>query len=274
MKILIIGLGIIGGSYARGLKKKGHTIYGVDKNENTLKYAMENGFLSEASTDPKKFIHLADLIVIGLYPKQIIPFLEENHDLFRKGQIITDVCGIKGSICENAALLSLPASYVGSHPMAGREKIGIEFADEKIFIGANFLICPLSNTEAKAIEVVTQMANDLGFGNIHLITPAHHDRMIAYTSQLTHAIAVSLVNSETAIDVTSFIGDSYRDLTRIAMINDKLWSELFLDNKTFLIGEIDSFIDQLNLLKSALISDNSEELKKIFKKSKARREVM
>lgn len=273
-KILIIGLGLIGASYAKGLSKKGYEVYGCDLSDETNEFAVSSGFVCAASKDPKDYIKIVDTIVIGLYPKDIVPFLLKYQPYFNENQVITDVCGIKSSICKIATNTALPAKFVGSHPMAGREKVGIKFADEKIFAGTNFLICPLEETDLAAIKVVEEIANALEFGFIHHITPEHHDQMIAYTSQLTHAIAVCLVNSESSVDVSKFIGDSYRDLTRIAMINEKLWSELFFDNKEALIQEIDNFEKEVLKLKMAILSQNDDMLKELFISSRKKREVM
>lgn len=274
MKITIVGLGIIGGSYAKGLSMKGYEVYGVDKDIDTIKYAMEHGFIKHGETTPYNLIPIADMVIIGLYPSAIIPFIKENLSLFKKGQIVTDVCGVKGPICYEATNLLKDALFVGSHPMAGREKIGIKFADEKIFKGTNFLICPIQETNPLAIKKVKDIAGALEFGKIHEISPEFHDEMIAYTSQLTHAIAVSLVNISNTEETIKFIGDSYRDLTRIAMINEKLWSELFLDNKAALIKEIEMFQNELEIVKKAISSENIDILEEKFISSRKKREVM
>lgn len=274
MIITIIGLGIIGGSYAKGLSKAGHTVYGIDKNLETIEYAKSKGYILDGSNEANQFVSMAELIVIGLYPNDVIPFIKSNLGLFKKGQVVTDVCGVKECICEEATSLLKDGYFIGSHPMAGREKVGIKFADENIFIGTNFLMCPIEGTNEIAIDVVSRMAKDLGFGHIHQISPKFHDEMIAYTSQLTHAIAVSLVNSANSDEVVKFIGDSYRDLTRIAMINEMLWSQLFIENKEALTGQIDSFISELELIKTAINSENLNLLKEKFISSKKKREVM
>ena len=274
MKITIVGLGIIGGSYAKGLSMKGYEVYGVDKDLDTIKYAMENGFIKHGETTPRNLIPMADMVIIGLYPSAIIPFIKENLSLFKKGQVVTDVCGVKGPICYEATKLLGETLFVGSHPMAGREKVGIKFADEKIFKGTNFLICPIEGTSEVAVSKVVEIAEALEFGKIHKITPEFHDEMIAYTSQLTHAIAVSLVNISNTEETIKFIGDSYRDLTRIAMINEKLWSELFLDNKAALINEIEMFQKELEVVKNAIFSENISVLEEKFISSRKKREVM
>ena len=274
MIVTIIGLGIIGGSYAKGLSKKGYTVFGVDKNLETIEYAKENGMIKDGSNKPEDFIPQSDLVVIGLYPNDVIPFIKENANLFKNDCVVTDVCGIKTSICYDATKLLANVNFIGSHPMAGREKVGVKYSDEKIFLGTNFLMCPVEGTNQKAIDVVCQMAIDLGFGKVHQISPEFHDEMIAYTSQLTHAIAVSLVNTNSNDQVTKFIGDSYRDLTRIAMINENLWSELFIENKDSLIQQIDDFIAELEYVKTAIEGEKIDVLKERFISSRKKREVM
>ena len=274
MKVTVVGLGLIGGSYAKGLTKKGYQVYGVDKNLETIEYAIKEGLIIDGGTNGDEFIPVSDLIVLGLYPNDVIPYIESNLHLFNEGQVITDVCGIKKSICYKATELLKKSNFVGSHPMAGREKVGVKFSDENIFKGTNFLLCPIEETKEKAISVVSQMAYDLGFKNVYNITPEFHDEMIGYTSQLTHAMAVSLVNSNNNPEVFKFIGDSYRDLTRIAMINENLWSELFIENKEELVKKIEEFVFELEKVKNAIISEDLDLLKERFVSSKKKREVM
>ena len=274
MKICIVGLGLIGGSYAMGLTSKGHEVYGIDKNIDTINFALNNGFIKFGTTSDYSILSEMDLIVLAIYPQSILNFLSENNHYFNKNQVITDVCGIKTSFVSKAALLSGEAIYLSHHPMAGKEKIGIEYADNNIFKGANFLITPIDNTPDSAIELLKGIALDLEFGRITVITPERHDKMIGFTSQLTHAIAVSLVNSDHDEETRSFIGDSYRDLTRIAMINEKLWSELFLENKTELLNHIENFEAELDILKKALKNDDKEKLNELFKHSTVVRKKM
>ena len=274
MKILIVGLGLIGGSYAMALSTKGHLVYGVDINEDSINYARDNMWINSGSTNPKDYIEKVDLIIICLYPQLIINFLKEYGYLFKENQIITDVCGVKSSFVEDAVKLAKPATYLSHHPMAGKEKMGIRFADSNIFIGANFLITPTEGISDKYILVLKNMAEEMGFGRISVMEPNRHDKMIGFTSQLTHAIAVSLVNSDHDIDTKKYIGDSYRDLTRIAMINERLWSELFLENKDALLSHIESFENELDILKNALYSNDKEKLNDLFRNStKIRKEM-
>ncbi len=273
MNILVVGLGIIGASYAKGLKDKGYTIYGVDIKEDTIKYALDNNIIDYGSIEASDYISKADLIILGLYPFAILEFLKKYNHLFNSNLVITDVCGVKRYFIYEAYELAKPAHYITHHPMAGREKVGITFSDPKIFNGANFLIIDYKVNENE-IDLLKNIAHDLSFGKISIISPEKHDKMIGFTSQLTHAIAVSLVNSDTEDDTNRFIGDSYRDLTRIAKINKELWSELFLSNKDYLINEIENFVTELAKLKKCLENDDDNTLKEIFEKAKDKREKM
>lgn len=274
MKVLIVGLGLIGGRYAYGLSNKGYEVYGCDKNIAAINYAKENKFIIDGKANASELIADMDLIILSIYPQAILSFLAENKEYFNSNQIITDVCGVKSSYITEATNLALPAVYCAHHPMAGREKVGIEYAKDVIFEGANFLITPTSNTPEFAVEAIRKIGEDLEFGKITVMSSDYHDKMIGFTSQLTHAIAVSLVNSDHDDNTKNFIGDSYRDLTRIAMINDELWSELFLENKDYLIKHIISFEYELAVLKKSLIDNNKDSLKALFKSStKIRKEM-
>ena len=274
MKILIVGLGLMGGSYAMGLSLKGHEIYACDINNESIEYAKNNNLIIDGSNDASKYIPEMDMIIIGLYPNYIVDFLKKHKSLFKKGQIITDLCGIKTYFLEEAQKNSGDAEYISHHPMAGREKSGVNYANIEMFKKANFLITPTKNNTTHAIEMMKALGLDLGFGRISVVTPEHHDEIIAYTSQLTHAIAVSLVNADTDVDSKNFIGDSYRDLTRIAKINEELWSELFFDNKEALLKKISDFEAELDDIKTALISGDKELLKKKFISSTKHRKEM
>lgn len=275
MKVLIVGLGLMGGAYAYRLKNKGYNVYAYDINEDAIKIAKEKNYIDDGSTNVLDYIEKADMIILCIYPQMIIEFLKENAKYFKPTQIITDICGVKSSFVEEATKLALPATYVSHHPMAGREKSGVEYSNEVKFEEANFIITALDDTNSVAIDILKKMGEDLGFKRITVIDPKNHDRLIGFTSQLAHAIAVSLVNSDDNPNETKkFIGDSYRDLTRIAMINDNLWCELFLENKDFLFEHIKRFEFELDILKQALANDDKETLKKLFKSSTKTRKEM
>ena len=274
MNILIVGLGLMGGSYAKGLTSAGHKVYGVDINKDSIKYAKDNNYIVDGSEEPSDFIKKSDIVILGLYPDQIISFLKKYNDEFYSGQIISDLSGVKTCFLDEAQSIIKNAEYISHHPMAGREKSGILYANVEMFKKANFLICPTGKNTKDAIDTMKSIGNDLSFGNISVVDPAHHDELIAYTSQLTHAIAVSLVNSDCEDDTKYYVGDSYRDLTRIAKINEVLWTELFFDNKEALIKKIDNFSKELDSIKEALLNDDKEALKKKFISSTKHRNEM
>lgn len=272
-KITIVGLGVIGGSYAIALSKIGYQVYGVDKDEESLSKALSVGAICKASTIPDDFFPQSDVIVLALYPDQIADFIKDNIALVKSSCIITDVAGLKSHFVDKIEkLLPDDISFVFAHPMAGREKKGFDYADDRVFKGANFIITPTSNTNLEAIEVVKALAHEIGFGQIKITTPNKHDDIIAYTSQLPHALAVALINSDCEDSETGkYIGDSYRDLTRIANINDALWAELFINNKTNLVSKITDFEKQLEAIKDAIQNEDYTVLKELFVKATKRR---
>jgi len=275
MKVLIVGLGLIGGAYAYRLKNKGYEVYASDLDIESINYAKEHSYIDDGSLDAKDFISKVDMIILAIYPQAILNFLKENSKFFNKNQIITDVCGVKSSFVVEATKLSKPAIYCSHHPMAGREKSGVKYSKECKFEGANFLVTPTRETPYSVVETLKKLGTDLGFKRLSVMDIYEHDRMIGFTSQLAHAIAVSLVNSDNNPDNTKlYIGDSYRDLTRIAMINDTLWSELFLENKDNLIKHIECFEKNLDVLKCALINDDKKTLESLFKSSTVIRKEM
>ena len=276
MKIVIVGLGVIGGSFALALKQAGYDdVYGVDTNAETLEKAEKMGIIRKGCKEGKAFFPEADLIILAIYPKLIRAFVEQNQALFKKGCIVTDTTGIKRPfIREITEALPEGVEFVFGHPMAGREKKGIDFASAEVFKGANYLITPTERNKEQSLAVIESLVKQLGFKRVRRITPELHDEMIGYTSQLPHAMAVALINSdEEGRDTGSFIGDSYRDLTRIANINETLWSELFFANKSALIEEIGQFERSLNDVKRALETGDEEALKALMRQSAARRRL-
>ena len=276
MKILIVGLGLIGGAYAKKLTELGHEVYGSNHRQPAIDFAISRSYIREGNVDPIKYLEFVDMVILGTYPSHIVDFLKRYNRFFREDLLITDVCGIKSSYISEATKLAKPATYLAHHPMAGREKIGIEYAHEVSFSKANFIITPIKghNYDEKYIDMLKKLGESLEFNHISILDTKSHDYMIGYTSQLAHAIAVALVNSDTKDDTKLFIGDSYRDLTRIAMINENLWSELFLENKKYLTENISNFIEQLEKIKDAIEDNDSDSLKKLFISSTKHRKEM
>lgn len=272
-RFLIIGLGLLGGSYAMGLKKRGHIVSAIDINEASINYALEKGIIDEgAATADPNLISQADVIISGLYPKTIVGWISENQQYFKKNALITDVTGVKCSIIYKIQeLLREDCEFIGSHPMAGKEVSGVQFADPSIFLPANLIITPTSKNTQAAIDFLYEVGIELRFNNICILTPEKHDEMIGYLSQLTHVIAVSLMNANDNSHLKEYTGDSFRDLTRIAKINENLWTELFLMNKDVLVNEITAFVDEINDFKQKLMAEDVDGMKQKFIQSTKRR---
>lgn len=277
MKIVVVGLGVIGGSFTMALKEAGYDdVYGIDINEESLEKAKKLGLIKDGFKDGQEIVKSADLIIISLYPRLVKQFIIDNRDNFKDGAVITDATGIKKLFVEDIVkILPENIDFVFGHPMAGREKKGIDFATSQVFKGANYIVTPVARNKEQNLKLIEDLAYKIGFKRVKRITPEYHDEMIGFTSQLPHSLAVALVNSdEEGRDTGSFIGDSYRDLTRIANINEDLWSELFLGNKENLLRSIESFEIELDKIKDAIKNDDKESLKEIFIKSTKRREKL
>ncbi len=271
-RFLIIGLGLIGGSYAMGLSKKGYHVDAIDINELSIDYAKEHEFIQNGSTFDIQLIKNADIIISALYPEAMIHWFSTYQKYFKKDVFLTDVSGVKCNIIDHIQLiLRDDVEFCASHPMAGKEVSGVTYADNTIFKDANFIITPTKLNTNKAIETLKQFATILEFKNISILSCEEHDKMIGFLSQLTHAIAVSLMNTTDNHNLAKYTGDSFRDLTRIAKINENLWSELFFLNKDNLISEIDAFIYQIKKIKTMLETNNEDGLKELFIQSTIRR---
>lgn len=251
-------------------KESGYlNIFGVDTNKDTLEKAKALGIIKEGYTNSEDIIPKADLIVLAVYPELVKKFIKNNISLFKSGLIITDVTGIKEPFIEEInEMLPDNIDFVFGYPMAGREKKGIDYATSQVFKGANYLITVTPKNSKKNIELIEKIAYEMGFKNIKKVSPKYHDEMISYTSQLPNALAVALINSDIeGRDTGKFVGDSYKELTRIANINETLWSELFLGNKKNLLNSINNFQDELNNIKKCLEDADKESLEKLFIKS-------
>ena len=273
--ILIIGLGVIGGSYAKALTKQGYTVNCITLNQADIDYARANNMIAKGATpENKEMISEADLIVLAIYPDDCIKWVEENREYIRKDALITDVSGVKECIVEPIqALLSEGAEFISAHPMAGREQSGVEFSDDSVFKGANFIITPTERNTQGAIDFCRELAEILGFSRISVLSPQEHDKMIAFLSQLTHCIAVTLMTANQTPDMEKFTGDSFRDLTRIAKINDLMWSKLFLANKQALLNEMDSFIAEFSKFRDFLQNDDADSMREMMRLSTSRRSL-
>lgn len=273
LNILIVGLGLIGGSYAKGFHKKGYKVSAIDVNENSIKYAIENEIIDSGSTEiDENLISSADLIIFALYPKTFLEWIKKNQHLFKNGAIITDVTGVKSCIVyEIQDLLRDDLEFISAHPMAGKEVYGVENADDAIFKDANYIVVPTDANTFNAIEMCKAIGETLGFARISSLPPKAHDEMIGFVSQLTHCIAICLMTCSKSEHLVDYTGDSFRDLTRIARINENMWSEIFMLNKDALLAQMETFMSEFNCFYELLKDEDVEKIKEKMIQSTARR---
>ena len=271
--ILIVGLGLLGGSYARALKKKGYTVIAIEKRKSAIEYALKNAIIDEGTdTVDEKFISRASLIVFALYPKVFLEWINEYAYMLPKGAVITDVTGVKSCIVDEIqSKLPDGVEFIAAHPMAGREVYGVENSDDGIFRNANFIVVPTDKNTKEGIETCMELGRELGFKDVSILDAKKHDEMIAFLSQLTHCIAVSLMCASDDDGIVHYTGDSFRDLTRIARINEDMWTELFMLNREPLLYEMEQFSTQFNKLVDALKCGDEETMKEMMKLSTRRR---
>ena len=273
LKILIVGLGLLGGSYAQALTRKGFYVTAITRSQSSIDYALSEKMIAKGSSFvDEKLIGEADLVIFALYPHIFIDWIRKNQHLFKSGAIITDVTGVKESIVGAIqGMLRSDVEFIAAHPMAGREVYGVQNSDERIFQGANYVVTPSEKNTSDAIELCRDLGETLGFAKISELSPKEHDKIIAFVSQLTHCIAISLMTCQTTEHLEDYTGDSFRDLTRIARLNEDMWSELFLINKNALLHQLTLFEGELNRLRCILELEDVEELKNMMRYSTERR---
>lgn len=266
MKTGIAGLGLIGGSLARALTESGkHEVYGLDRNRSTLLAAK----MVEAITDEltEENIGEMDMIFIALYPQATVDFVRQYADKIKKGAIVTDCGGVKRPICAPCEKLAEENGFIfiGAHPMAGTQFSGFNASRGNLFKNATMIVTPKDNTDIRILEKLRGVLDDAGFGAINFTTPEEHDKVIAFTSQLPHVISNAYVKSHTAVRQKGFSAGSYRDLTRVSKLNEKMWTELFFENKDNLCNEIDFLVERLSEYSAALKADDREALVALLK---------
>ena len=272
-KILIVGLGLLGGSYAKVLKRFGFHISAITLEQSSIDYALKEGIIDEGTTElDADMIGDADLVIFALYPHVFVEWIEKNQGLLKSGALITDVTGVKGSIVYKIQEMLRPdLEFIAAHPMAGREVSGVENSTDKMFVGANYIVTPTEKNTQGAIQTCLELGRLLGFSNVTTLSPEEHDEMIGFLSQLTHCIAITLMTCNDKEDMEKFTGDSFRDLTRIARINDIMWSELFVANKKALLEQMTLFIDKFNELKTMLETEDIDSMRAMMRHSTERR---
>ena len=272
-KILIVGLGLLGGSYARVLKRFGFHISAITRDQSSIEYAIKEKIIDEGSTElDEKIISEAELVIFALYPHVFVEWIEKNQKLLKSGALITDVTGVKGSIVYHIQEILRPdVEFIAAHPMAGREVSGVENSTDKLFAGANYIVTPTEKNTPEAIQTCMELGRLLGFSNVTTLSPEEHDEMIGFLSQLTHCIAITLMTCNDKENMEKYTGDSFRDLTRIAKINDLMWSELFVANKAALLKQMNLFADKFIELKTMLENEDIDGMRSMMRLSTERR---
>ena len=273
LNILIVGLGLLGGSYAKALSRQGYRVNAITLSQEDIDYALSENMIAYGTTEINKdLIKSADLVIFALYPTVFLDWIEKHGKLLDEHTVVTDVTGVKESIV-NEVQSKINAEFISAHPMAGREASGVKNSDDEIFKGANYIVVPTDKNTEKGIKLCKDLGETLGFADISELSPEKHDQMIAFLSQLTHCIAVSLMCANGDPDLVRYTGDSFRDLTRIADINDEMWSELFLLNKSALLSEMDAYREAFDKLYNHIKNEEREDMRNMMKLSSARRKL-
>lgn len=274
-RIGIIGLGLIGGSMAKALKKyTGHTVYGYDVDDSVVQSALDTG-----SIDRKigaEGLSACNLIFLGLYPRHAVEFVKKNIDSFRQGSIVIDLCGVKQYLTENLSGICADhqITYIGGHPMAGKERWGFSSADADLFCRASMIITPDTMVPQELLSQLEKLFAQIGFGRMTVTTPQAHDSMIAFTSQLAHVVSSAYIKSPRARQHEGFSAGSYKDLTRVAKLNPQMWTELFLENRECLLDEIDTIQEHLREYRDAIAAKDDRRLYALLEEGRKIKEAL
>ena len=273
MNIGVVGLGLIGGSIAKSAKKNTNfKVYGYDINESVVKKAINENSIDGELTE--KRLATCDYIFIPLYPEAVVEYVEKNASVFKEGAVVIDCAGVKRSVCDKCFKIAENFNFVfvGGHPMAGTQYSGFENSKDTMFYNAPFVLTPKENEDILILANAREIIMQLGFGRVSVMTPQKHDKLIAFTSQLAHVVSNAFVKSPSAIERKGISAGSYKDLTRVAYLNENMWTELFLDNKDNLIFELDNIISELQKYSNAMKNDDSETLCRLLREGREAKE--
>lgn len=273
MNIGVVGLGLIGGSIAKSAKKNTNfKVYGYDINEAVVKKAVQEKSIDGELTE--KRLAVCDYVFIPLYPEAVVEYVEKNASVFKEGAVVIDCAGVKRSVCDKCFKIAENFNFVfvGGHPMAGTQYSGFENSKDTMFYNAPFVLTPKENEDILILANAREIIMQLGFGRVSVMTPQKHDKLIAFTSQLAHVVSNAFVKSPSAIERKGISAGSYKDLTRVAYLNENMWTELFLDNKDNLIFELDNIINELKKYSDAMKNDDPETLRQLLKEGREAKE--
>lgn len=271
----IVGLGLIGGSLAQSIKfHSDNTVYGADLNETALLQArMVNAIDGELTEET---LGQCDVTLIALYPQTAVDWTLKHLDQFKPGSFVIDCCGVKRFVCDALfpAFAGKQAIFMGGHPMAGRERSGFTFAQDDLFENASMILAPAPGTEVETIRRAKEIFLSIGFGRVRFTTPQEHDEMIAFTSQLAHVVSSAYVKTPLAFRHKGFSAGSFRDMTRVARLNEDMWTELFLENDDLLLEQTESLIRELEKYRDALAARDEEGLRRLLREGREIKEAL
>ena len=268
----VVGLGLIGGSMAKAIRQYTDcTILGYDTDGAVLSRALDEGVVSAALTADR--LAECGLVVIALYPQAAVEYVTAYRDHFRKGGTVMDCGGVKGVVCTPLADVVKDAGFwfVGGHPMAGIERSGYSSAFPELFQRASLILTPYPGTPQSCLDEIWAFARRLGFGRLQLSTPEEHDHIIAYTSQLAHVVSCAYVGSPSAPNFEGFSAGSFQDMTRVARLDEDMWTELFLDAADYLVKELDILIENLTAYSKALKSGDAERVRALLREGREKK---
>lgn len=277
LNITIVGIGLIGGSYAKAIRKniKTNKLWAIDINVDALNEAESSGVIDNGYTEPQYPLEHSDLVILCTYPNATMDFLKNNMRSFKKNALITDTMGMKNKIVSDIlSIMRDDLEFIGGHPMSGRELVGYNHSDADIFKNAQYILTPSKNTSDSSLIMLKQIIKSIGFNKIIEMSPQTHDEKIAFTSQLPHIIACTLMNNASLDNNFQCVGGSFKDATRVADINSQLWSELILENKDNILNEISNFISDITDIYNVIKCNDRNSLEFFMNKSRARRKEM
>ena len=273
MNVGVVGLGLIGGSYAKALKALGDVrVFGYDINETTTYQGLLTGSIDAELNG--ETLPACDVVFLALYPQAAVDFVAQHAEQFKSGCVVADLCGVKRAIFDELSSLAEKHgfTYIGTHPMAGRETSGFESADSALFHNASLILTPMKSARIEEIAVLKELAERIGFSHFEIATPDEHDEIIAFTSQLAHVVSSAYIKSPMASKHKGFSAGSYNDMTRVARLNETMWTELFLDNADYLAGEVGHIVEELQRYQHALETRDEDELKTLLREGRVRKE--
>jgi len=272
MNVGIVGLGLIGGSFAKAYKVAGHAVYAFDTDTSILDFAIMSGAV-DAPLDMEA-LHRCDLVLIALYPRAAIEYLENEAQHILQETIVIDCCGTKMNVCEAGfkAAERYGFTFVGGHPMAGIEQSGFKYSTADLFKGASMIIVPPVYDDILFLEKIKNLLAPAEFGRMTVSTAQEHDAMIAFTSQMAHLVSNAFIKSPTVSKHKGYSAGSYKDMTRVAWLNETMWTELFMENRDYLLHELDLLLDSLEEYKTALKEEDSGKMKTLLYEGKRLKE--